>query len=152
MYTCHKRMIWADWLLGKEVKISLCLTKHHAMKVYWGSGGISPRILDLGTWWRWAVSFTSGPLYPEGKRTWYPLDRKFLPLHSSGATEENLRRAEVRSSYLPNINKSRAFPLHQPARCEHLHAALSAVGTFTCCKSFVRYILLILWQTQKQPR
>jgi hypothetical protein len=23
--------------------------KHHAMKAYWGSGGIAPRILDLGT-------------------------------------------------------------------------------------------------------
>jgi hypothetical protein len=36
-----------------DVKLkSLCLTKHHAMKVYWGSGGIAPRILDLGTRWR----------------------------------------------------------------------------------------------------
>jgi hypothetical protein len=25
----------------------LCLTKHHAMKTYWESGGIAPRILDL---------------------------------------------------------------------------------------------------------
>jgi hypothetical protein len=31
---------------------SLCLTKHHAMKAYWGSGDIAPRILDLGTRWR----------------------------------------------------------------------------------------------------
>jgi hypothetical protein len=30
----------------------LCLTKHHAMKAYWGSVGIAPRILDLGTRWR----------------------------------------------------------------------------------------------------
>jgi hypothetical protein len=35
-----------------KVKLSLCLTKHHAMKTYWGSGGIAPRILDLGTRWR----------------------------------------------------------------------------------------------------
>jgi hypothetical protein len=35
-----------------KVKLSLCLTKHHAMKTYWGSGGIAPRILDLGTSWR----------------------------------------------------------------------------------------------------
>jgi hypothetical protein len=34
-----------------KVKLSLCLTKHHAMKAYWGSGGIVPRILDLGTTW-----------------------------------------------------------------------------------------------------
>jgi hypothetical protein len=31
-----------------KVKLSLCLTKHHAMKTYWGSGYIAPRILDLG--------------------------------------------------------------------------------------------------------
>jgi hypothetical protein len=28
-----------------KVKFSLCLTKHHAMKTYWGSGGIAPLIL-----------------------------------------------------------------------------------------------------------
>jgi hypothetical protein len=32
-----------------KVKLSLCLTKHHAMKMYWGSGGIAQRIPDLGT-------------------------------------------------------------------------------------------------------
>jgi hypothetical protein len=35
-----------------KVKLSLCLTKHHAMKTYRGIGGIDPRILDLGTRWR----------------------------------------------------------------------------------------------------
>jgi hypothetical protein len=35
-----------DWR-GKEVKVklSLCLPEHHAMKAYWGSGGISPLII-----------------------------------------------------------------------------------------------------------
>jgi hypothetical protein len=32
-----------------KVKLSLCLTKCHAMKTYWGSGGITPCILDLAT-------------------------------------------------------------------------------------------------------
>jgi hypothetical protein len=33
--------------------LSLCLTKHHAMKTYWWSGGIAPRILDIdSTRWR----------------------------------------------------------------------------------------------------
>jgi len=31
---------------------SLCLTKHHAMRTYWGSEGIAPRILHLGTRYR----------------------------------------------------------------------------------------------------
>jgi hypothetical protein len=32
-----------------KVKLSLCLNKHHAMNTHWGSVGIAPRILDLGT-------------------------------------------------------------------------------------------------------
>jgi hypothetical protein len=38
------------------------------MKTYWGSGGIAPRSLDLGTGWRWVVSrsgrFTPRELSP----------------------------------------------------------------------------------------
>jgi hypothetical protein len=34
------------------------------MKTFWGSGGTAPRIIDLGTMWRWVVSFTHCPLYP----------------------------------------------------------------------------------------
>jgi hypothetical protein len=30
---------------GYQVKLSLCLPKHHAMKAHWGSEGIAPRIL-----------------------------------------------------------------------------------------------------------
>jgi hypothetical protein len=30
----------------------------------WGSGGIAPRVLNLGARWTWAISFTSRPLYP----------------------------------------------------------------------------------------
>jgi hypothetical protein len=40
--------------LKVKIRLSLCylLTGHHAMKAYWGSGGIAPRIFDLGTRWR----------------------------------------------------------------------------------------------------
>jgi hypothetical protein len=51
--------------LKVKVKLCLCLTKHHAMKAYVGNGGIAPRILDLGTRWRWVISFTPQPLYPQ---------------------------------------------------------------------------------------
>jgi len=42
----------SDLLLAS---LTLCLTKHHAMKTYWGSGGTAPCILGLGTRWRWVV-------------------------------------------------------------------------------------------------
>jgi hypothetical protein len=35
-----------------KVKLSLCLTKHNAMKTYWESGVIALRILDLNTRWK----------------------------------------------------------------------------------------------------
>jgi hypothetical protein len=53
-----------------KVKLSLCLTKHHAMKTYSGSEGIAPRILDLSTGWRWVVSFKPRSLCPQGKSHW----------------------------------------------------------------------------------
>jgi hypothetical protein len=46
-----------------------CLIEHQAMKTYWGSGGVAPRILNLGTRWRWSASLS-------GRFTlWYSLDR-----------------------------------------------------------------------------
>jgi hypothetical protein len=42
----------AQYKVKVKIKLSLYSTKHHAMKTYWGSGGIAPRILDLGTRWR----------------------------------------------------------------------------------------------------
>jgi len=38
-----------------KVNLSLCITKHHAIKAIWRSGGIAPRILHLGTRWRRVV-------------------------------------------------------------------------------------------------
>jgi hypothetical protein len=39
--------------LGKgKVDPVLFLTEHHAVKAYWGSGGIAPGILVFGTRWR----------------------------------------------------------------------------------------------------
>jgi hypothetical protein len=57
-----------------------------------GSGGITARILDLGIRWRWVVSFTPRPLYPQEKGPWYPLDRRLGVPHSrsgSGGEEKN---------------------------------------------------------------
>jgi hypothetical protein len=54
----------------------LFLIEHHAMEAYWGSESIAPRIIDLGTRWRWVVSFTPRPFYPQGKSPFYPLDRR----------------------------------------------------------------------------
>jgi hypothetical protein len=44
------------------------------MKAYWESGCKLHSFFDLGTRWRWVVSFTTRPLYPQGKSPWYPFN------------------------------------------------------------------------------
>jgi hypothetical protein len=76
------------------------------MKAAWGSGGIAPLILDLGTRWRWVVSFTPRLLYPQGKIPSYPLDRKLGGPQSragSGGEKKN-------SQHLPGLEP----PITQP--------------------------------------
>jgi hypothetical protein len=51
---------------GLNVKLSLCLIKHHTMKTY-GEWRCSSSILDLGTRCKFVVSFTPRPLYPRCK-------------------------------------------------------------------------------------
>jgi hypothetical protein len=62
------------------------------MNAYWGSGGVASRILDFGTRWRWVVSFTPRPLYPQGRSPWYSLARRLggpQSLSGRGGEEKN---------------------------------------------------------------
>jgi hypothetical protein len=85
---------------GKVVP-ALFLTEHHTMKTYWVSGGIAPPILDLGTRLRYVVTFTSPSLYPQGKNSWYPLDRRLGGLHSRSG-----RGGEEKNSQPPTLTFS----------------------------------------------
>jgi len=75
------------------VKLSLCLTKHRATKTSWGNGGIAPRILN--TRLRWVVSLKLRPLYPQGKRPLYTLDRRL-----GGPQSRSERNGEEKKSQL----------------------------------------------------
>jgi hypothetical protein len=81
----------------------VCWTKHHVMGAYWESEGIAPRILDLGTRWRWMVSFTHRPLNPQGKIPWYPLDRRLGGTQSwSGRGVEEKNSQPLAGTRTPN--------------------------------------------------
>jgi hypothetical protein len=69
------------------------------MEAYWRSRVIAPRILDLGTSWRWVVSFMPRPLFPHEKNPLYPLDRRL------GKPQSRSRRAgeEKNSQPLPAL-------------------------------------------------
>jgi hypothetical protein len=62
--------------LQVKVKLSLRFNSAPRHESALGSGGIGPRLLDLGNRWRWAVSFTPRPLYCQGKSPWYPLSSR----------------------------------------------------------------------------
>jgi hypothetical protein len=66
------------------------------MKANWGSGGMAPRILDLGTRWRWVVSFKPRTFYSQGKNPRYPLDRRL-----GGPQIWSGRDGEEKNSQLP---------------------------------------------------
>jgi hypothetical protein len=56
-----------------KVMSSLYLTKHHAMKAYGGGEVWLHAFFDLGTRWRWAVSFTPQAALPPGKELPVPI-------------------------------------------------------------------------------
>jgi hypothetical protein len=63
---------WKTKCKGKVAPVLYWISLHEDVL---GNGGIAPRI-NLGTRWRWVVSLTPLPLYPRGKSSWYPLDRR----------------------------------------------------------------------------
>jgi hypothetical protein len=105
-----------------KVKVSLCLTnwalRHEDV---WGSGCRGPRFLDLGTSWRWVVSFISRPLYPLRNRPRDPLDRRLGgPLNRSG------RRGEEKI-LAPTRNRTATPSAIQPVAHRYNHRAIAVL-------------------------
>jgi len=80
----------------------LCLIMYHAMKTYWGSGGLSPLVLSLGTGWRWVVSFTLRSLYARSKSPrdciWWAPESVWTQWRWQKIPSLSLPRIEPRSS------------------------------------------------------
>jgi len=68
-------LYWRDLEAPPAPILTVYVPEHRAMKAYWGSGCIAPRI-DLGTVCRRVVTLTPRPLYPQGKRPWYGLNKR----------------------------------------------------------------------------
>jgi hypothetical protein len=127
-----------------KVKLSLCLTKHRAMKTYWGCGG------EFCARWRWVVGFTPRPLHQQGKSPWYPLDRRFggTQSRSGHAGEENNSQPppeiEPRSSDRPARNQS----LY---RLSYHYAIIQKFWCF-CHENRLKFTRVRNWSTDKQSR
>jgi hypothetical protein len=111
-FLCYTTLAKIRIIIGKTVKVSLCLTNYALRhEDVWGSGCTDPRILDVGTSSRWAVSFTPRHLYPWCK---YPLDKRL-----SGLRNWSGRRGEKRK-ILP-LQGLELRPLGRPARTKSLY-------------------------------
>jgi hypothetical protein len=91
-----------------------------------GSGGIAPLILGFGTWWKWVVSFTPRPLYPQGKSLRDPLDRRLGgPQNRSGGGGE-----EKNSQSPPGIEPLEP-PIVQPLAQRYIDWAITALEPYS---------------------
>jgi hypothetical protein len=99
------------------------------MKAYSRSGGIAPRILDLGNRKKRVVSITVRPLYPQGKSPCYPLDRKRRRPQSRSANGGEEKNSHPLPELEVNVqNPSTGLFQHQNGR--HNHNLLTANKTF----------------------
>jgi hypothetical protein len=78
------------------------------MTAYWGVDVYIHALFDLGTGWRWAVSFTPRPLYPQGKSPWYPSDRRL------GGPQSRCGRGGEKKNSHPRRKSNPRTPIVQP--------------------------------------
>jgi hypothetical protein len=81
------------YMLICKVKLSLRFNLAPRHEGVLGNEHIAPRILNIGTGWRWVVSFTSQSLYPQGNSPWYPLYKSL-----GGAQSRSWRGGEEKNS------------------------------------------------------
>jgi hypothetical protein len=77
------------------------------MKAYWGVEVLLHSFFVFATRWKWVVSFTPWPLYPQGKSPWYPLDKRMGGPQSRGPDA-------VVKWKIPNHRRDSNPPIIQP--------------------------------------
>jgi hypothetical protein len=79
----------------------------------WGSDLLGI-FLNFGTSWRWVVSFTHRPLYPRGKNTRYPLDRRLGGPQSRSPRSGEEKILETTGTRTPTPRSCSPYPVAIP--------------------------------------
>jgi hypothetical protein len=81
-YLCHYLQNYNSTISKPNIRKVASLTRAVRLTVtWWKLNQHQPKLhsfFDLGTRWRWVVSFMPRPLYPQGKSPCYPLDRSII--------------------------------------------------------------------------
>jgi hypothetical protein len=124
---------------------------------YWGSGGIAPHILDLGTRSRWVVSFTPWLFYPQRKSPWYPSYSRL------GGPRASLDAVVKRKVTAPAGTGTPDYPVHSPVLYHWAILALKVPNSQLywnpcqfhsklCCVTyignFVQWLLIIIYDNR----
>jgi hypothetical protein len=101
------------------------------------------RIAGVVVRWRWVVSLTPRPLYPRGKNTLYPLDRRLGGPHSrSRSGSERKIPSPCREL---NPNRSARSPVAMPTE-------LFRLPNFVVKKSYLIPSKLVIWLSEHWSR
>jgi hypothetical protein len=123
--------LWGKQSYYKKVKLSLCLTtKGPRHEGVWGSRYADSYFIDLGTSWRWVVSFTPRPLSPPGKKPPVPIRKE------AGWAPEPVRTTWRKFLSLLGLER---WPLGRPARRQSLYRlpdSYYCIVLFSCCFHF----------------
>jgi hypothetical protein len=76
-----------------------------------GNRRIDPRFLNLGTSWRWVVSFMLRLLYPRRKGLRYPLDRRLGGPQSRSGQRGEVKILDPTGTRIPTPRSSRPQPV-----------------------------------------
>jgi hypothetical protein len=117
----HLTTLWASTALYRD-----SFTFYHTLHVdVWGSGGIAPRSLDIGTRWRRMVRIILWPLYSSGKQPSLATGQKVVwvpgPVWTLWRRDESLAPDGNR---IPVPRPSIAQPLLHPSVGQNTHAIL----------------------------
>jgi hypothetical protein len=125
------------------------------MKAYGGSGCIDPHFLDLGTSWRWVVSFKLQPPYLQGKGPRYLLYRRLGGLQSRSEQHGEVKILPLRISCSRVLFEKwgvaqliKKFPVYygtrmftiMPTRACHWSPIISEMSLGPCYRSGTRMI------------
>jgi hypothetical protein len=114
------------------------------MKAY---GGVD--FLDLGTSWRWVVSFTPRPFYPREKSPWYPLDRRLCGPRSRSGRRGEEKVLDPTGTRTPTPRTCNPYRLRYPGSPSS-YVPIKNNTSRHCCSSLLRYPLLHVCSTLLQ--